>query len=258
MPIYEYVCQECEKVFETIRPMSQADVPIPCASLRRKAYPAQTLGLLCRERRQGCLRDVRTILRFMRRRVIARTADINYLTIMTEGSIDNFSTIRLRSGAPGLIFLEVCMEYTQLGRTGLKVSRLCLGTMNFGPQTNETDSFAIMDKALELGINFFDTANVYGWKTGRGRHRADRRALVRPGRRTAREGRPCHQGLRADGRLAEYIPTCRRCTSARPASSPSSACRPTTSTCTRCTTLTASPPGRRSGRPWKCWSSRAR
>lgn len=60
------------------------------------------------------------------------------------------------------------MEYTQLGRTGLKVSRLCLGTMNFGPKTTEADSFAIMDKALDLGINFFDTANVYGWKTGEG------------------------------------------------------------------------------------------
>ena len=60
------------------------------------------------------------------------------------------------------------MEYTQLGRTGLKVSRLCLGTMNFGPQTQEKEAFAIMDKALELGINFFDTANVYGWKTGEG------------------------------------------------------------------------------------------
>lgn len=60
------------------------------------------------------------------------------------------------------------MEYTNLGRTGLKVSRLCLGTMNFGPLTNESDSFAIMDRALELGINFFDTANVYGWKIGEG------------------------------------------------------------------------------------------
>jgi len=60
------------------------------------------------------------------------------------------------------------MEFTQLGRTGLKVSRLCLGTMNFGPQTSEKDSFAIMDRALEMGINFFDTANVYGWKTGEG------------------------------------------------------------------------------------------
>jgi aryl-alcohol dehydrogenase-like predicted oxidoreductase len=60
------------------------------------------------------------------------------------------------------------MEFTQLGRTGLKVSRLCLGTMNFGPETSEEDSFVIMHKALELGINFFDTANVYGWKTGEG------------------------------------------------------------------------------------------
>jgi NDP-hexose 2,3-enoyl reductase len=60
------------------------------------------------------------------------------------------------------------MEYTRLGRTALQVSRLCLGTMNFGPQTSEADSFAIMDRALELGINFFDTANVYGWKMGEG------------------------------------------------------------------------------------------
>ncbi|MEV0730401.1 aldo/keto reductase [Polymorphospora sp. NPDC050346] len=60
------------------------------------------------------------------------------------------------------------MDYTNLGRTGLSVSRLCLGTMNFGPQTTEPDSFAIMDRALEHGLNFYDTANVYGWKTGEG------------------------------------------------------------------------------------------
>src|SRR6476659_9450928 len=60
------------------------------------------------------------------------------------------------------------MEYANLGRTGLSVSRLCLGTMNFGPHTSEADSFAIMDRALEAGINFFDTADVYGWKTGEG------------------------------------------------------------------------------------------
>ena len=54
------------------------------------------------------------------------------------------------------------MQYTYLGRTGLQVSRLCLGTMNFGPITNETDSHAIMDQALEVGLNFFDTANRYG------------------------------------------------------------------------------------------------
>jgi aryl-alcohol dehydrogenase-like predicted oxidoreductase len=60
------------------------------------------------------------------------------------------------------------MQYTNLGRTGLKVSRLCLGTMNFGPQTSEEDSFSIMDKALEHGINFWDSANVYGGKKGEG------------------------------------------------------------------------------------------
>ena len=60
------------------------------------------------------------------------------------------------------------MQYAKLGRTGLKVSRLCLGTMNFGPQATERESFTIMDRALELGFNFFDTANVYGWKTGEG------------------------------------------------------------------------------------------
>ncbi len=60
------------------------------------------------------------------------------------------------------------MEYKNLGRSGLKVSRLCLGTMNFGWHTSEQDSFKLMDKAVDLGINFFDTANVYGWKLGEG------------------------------------------------------------------------------------------
>ncbi|MBN1868018.1 aldo/keto reductase [Candidatus Sumerlaeota bacterium] len=54
------------------------------------------------------------------------------------------------------------MEYTQLGKTGLQVSRFCLGTMNFGNRTPEDESHEIMDKALELGFNFFDTANIYG------------------------------------------------------------------------------------------------
>ena len=60
------------------------------------------------------------------------------------------------------------MQYVHLGRSGLRVSRLCLGTMNFGPHTSEPDSFQIMDSALDLGINFFDSANVYGWKVGEG------------------------------------------------------------------------------------------
>jgi aryl-alcohol dehydrogenase-like predicted oxidoreductase len=61
------------------------------------------------------------------------------------------------------------MEFTTLGRTGLTVSRLCLGTMNFGPVTDEPDAHAIMDAAHEQGINFFDTANDYGRHAGRGR-----------------------------------------------------------------------------------------
>ena len=60
------------------------------------------------------------------------------------------------------------MQYTQLGRSGLKVSRLCLGTMNFGPQTEEADAHSIMDSAAASGINFFDTANVYGGEGHRG------------------------------------------------------------------------------------------
>jgi aryl-alcohol dehydrogenase-like predicted oxidoreductase len=60
------------------------------------------------------------------------------------------------------------MEYARLGRAGVKVSKICLGTMNFGPETSEPDSHAIMDRAHDEGINFFDSANVYGAKLGEG------------------------------------------------------------------------------------------
>jgi aryl-alcohol dehydrogenase-like predicted oxidoreductase len=60
------------------------------------------------------------------------------------------------------------MDYTHLGRSGLTVSRIVLGTMNFGPQTSEADSHVIMDTAREQGVNFFDTANVYGGVEHRG------------------------------------------------------------------------------------------
>jgi aryl-alcohol dehydrogenase-like predicted oxidoreductase len=60
------------------------------------------------------------------------------------------------------------VDYTQLGRTGLKVSRLCLGTMNFGVHTTAEDSFRVMDAAREAGVNFFDTADVYGWGVQKG------------------------------------------------------------------------------------------
>ena len=61
------------------------------------------------------------------------------------------------------------MDITHLGRSGLKVSRICLGTMNFGPETEEAVAHRIMDRALDAGINFFDTANVYGWGENKGR-----------------------------------------------------------------------------------------
>ncbi|MFC0331034.1 aldo/keto reductase [Paenibacillus sepulcri] len=61
------------------------------------------------------------------------------------------------------------MKYTKLGKSGLNVSKLCLGTMNFGVDTEEKDAFRIMDAALDAGINFFDTANIYGWGENAGR-----------------------------------------------------------------------------------------
>ena len=53
------------------------------------------------------------------------------------------------------------MEYRNLGRTGVKVSPLCLGTMMFGRSTSEADSVAIIERALDQGVNFVDTANAY-------------------------------------------------------------------------------------------------
>jgi aryl-alcohol dehydrogenase-like predicted oxidoreductase len=60
------------------------------------------------------------------------------------------------------------MEHRRLGRTALQVSELCLGTMNFGPNTNEADSFDLLDHALDSGIDFIDTADQYGGSLGVG------------------------------------------------------------------------------------------
>ncbi len=62
----------------------------------------------------------------------------------------------------------MAVTHKRLGKHGVLVSNICLGTMNFGWHTTEEDSFAIMDHALELGINFFDTADVYGWEVEHG------------------------------------------------------------------------------------------
>ncbi len=64
------------------------------------------------------------------------------------------------------------MDTTRLGRTGLKVGRLCLGTMNFGPETEEAIAHRIMDRAVEAKISLLDTANVYGWGENKGRTEA--------------------------------------------------------------------------------------
>ena len=62
----------------------------------------------------------------------------------------------------------MAIEHRRLGKHGVLVSNICLGTMNFGWHTSEEDSFKIMDRALEMGINFFDTADVYGWDVEHG------------------------------------------------------------------------------------------
>ena len=88
------------------------------------------------------------------------------------------------------------MDYIQLGRTGLSVSRLVLGTLNFGPETSEPDSHTLMDRAHEHGLNFFDTSNVYGWKRGEG---WTEQIIGRWfGWRAPRANRPGDQAVRAD------------------------------------------------------------
>jgi aryl-alcohol dehydrogenase-like predicted oxidoreductase len=72
------------------------------------------------------------------------------------------------------------MEYRSLGRTGVQVSELCLGCMMFGGRTEPEDSYAIIDKAIDAGINFLDTANVYS--RGR-REEVTGEALKRNGKR---------------------------------------------------------------------------
>lgn len=76
------------------------------------------------------------------------------------------------------------MEYAYLGRSNLKVSKVCLGTMHFGRRTSEEESFAIMDRALEMGIQFFDTANVYGEPPGHSEEIIGRWLKQDPSRRT--------------------------------------------------------------------------
>ena len=75
------------------------------------------------------------------------------------------------------------MKRRRLGSSGITVSDICLGTMTFGLQTDEKESFAIMDRAYDAGVNFFDTAEIYPER------RAQCACRVRP-------GRPCGQDRR--------------------------------------------------------------
>src|SRR6266581_660601 len=98
------------------------------------------------------------------------------------------------------------MEYTKLGNTGMDVSRICLGCMGFGDAErwihkwvlNEANSRPIIKKALELGINFFDTANVYS--IGKSEEILGRALKLRESRR----GRDRHQAARQNARGTEW------------------------------------------------------
>ena len=61
------------------------------------------------------------------------------------------------------------MKYTRLGRSNMQVSRVCLGAMHFGSRASDEETLKILDRAFEMGINFWDTANVYGGSGGRGK-----------------------------------------------------------------------------------------
>ena len=102
--------------------------------------------------------------------------------------------------------------YTHLGRTGLKVSRLCLGTVNFGGRVDEPAAHALMDHALGRGVNFVDTANIYGWRVHKG-HTEEvigRWLAASPGRRdevvlATKVGNPMGDGPNAGGLSARHI-----------------------------------------------------
>ncbi|CUW87103.1 hypothetical protein AGR1B_Cc110055 [Agrobacterium fabacearum S56] len=94
---------------------------------------------------------------------------------------------------------DISMKQRLLGRTGISVSEICLGTMTWGTQNTEAEAHAQMDYALENGVNFFDTAELYP-TTPRFRRNAGTdgrlyRHMVRKDRQ-ARPGRACHQGRR--------------------------------------------------------------
>src|SRR5215207_9383832 len=130
------------------------------------------------------------------------------------------------------------LTYAHLGRSGLLVSRIGLGTMNFGYTVDEPSSFAVMDAAIDAGINFFDTADVYGGLQSPDMAKGYGIAEETVGRWLQ------HSGRRDDIVLATKVyqpmglgPNDRRLsaiTSGAPARRACGGFRRTTSTCTRC------------------------
>ena len=107
------------------------------------------------------------------------------------------------------------MEMRRLGRNGLEVPALCLGTMTFGFQVDEPRSVEILDAAFERGLTFLDTADAYplgGSLDTVGAHRGDHRPLDE----SARQSRPDHsrdEVLRADAARPQRLRACRDSTS---------------------------------------------
>ena len=105
------------------------------------------------------------------------------------------------------------MHFTRLGRTALKVSRICLGTMNFGPQTTEAGLARDHGPRALARDQLLRHRERLRLEEGRGRDRADRRAVVRAGRRPAREGRPRDEGVRRRWATGPTSRACRLSTS---------------------------------------------
>jgi hypothetical protein len=155
------------------------------------------------------------------------------------------------------------MQYTFLGKTGMKVSRLCLGTMNFARQTSEQNCFRMMDEALDMGINFFDTADAYGKVRGGAESIIGRWLDQGGGRRDAVIIAAKVFGHCAPfyDRYEENSATATGCQDIRSSSiakAPSNACRPTISKSSKCTTSTTIAAIMKCGRRWMSCKNRER
>ena len=142
------------------------------------------------------------------------------------------------------------MEFTQLGRTGLKVSRLCLGTMNFGPLTSEEDAFAIMDKATSLASTFSTRPTSMAGRPAK----ESRKTSSAAGSLKAEDdaGKPSSPPKSlAAWAIGQISRSSRHCISVKRARRHSNVCIPITLTFIKCITWIATRRGTKFGRQWK-------